>query len=147
VGGICSTYGGEERCIQGFSGEEGHLEDPGVNGIILRWIFRTWDVRAWTGSMWHRIATGGGLFWMRQWSAACHNTDRIVAAMRRRVEQDKQCNIVSRSPNQCRSGKAIIPSVCFTELHVLVNYIKISNFPQQCSLFFLEIYVAGYNTT
>jgi hypothetical protein len=32
--------------------ERGHLEDPGVNRrIILRWIFRKWDVRAWTGSM------------------------------------------------------------------------------------------------
>ena len=27
-----------------------HLENPGVGGkIILRWIFRKWDVRAWTG--------------------------------------------------------------------------------------------------
>jgi hypothetical protein len=34
-------YGGEESCIQGFGGgnlrEEGHLEDPGIDGrIILR---------------------------------------------------------------------------------------------------------------
>jgi len=28
--------------------------------IILRWIFRKWNVRAWTGSMWSRIGTGGG---------------------------------------------------------------------------------------
>jgi len=26
----------------------------------LRWIFRNWDVRAWTGSSWLRIGTGGG---------------------------------------------------------------------------------------
>jgi hypothetical protein len=38
-----------------------HLEEPGVDGtIILRWIFRKWDVMAWTGSMWLRIRTGGG---------------------------------------------------------------------------------------
>jgi len=37
------------------------LEDPGVDGkIILRWIFRKWDVRAWAGSSWLRIGTVGG---------------------------------------------------------------------------------------
>jgi hypothetical protein len=41
--------------------EREHLEDPGVDKrIILRWIFRKWDVGAWTGSIWVRIGTGGG---------------------------------------------------------------------------------------
>jgi len=36
------------------------LEGPGVDGrIILRWLYRTWGVRSWTGSMWLRIGTGG----------------------------------------------------------------------------------------
>jgi len=26
----------------------------------LRWIFRKWDVGAWTGMIWLRIGTGGG---------------------------------------------------------------------------------------
>jgi hypothetical protein len=40
--------------------ERGHLEDPGVGErIILRWIFRKWGVRAWTGSIWLRIGAGG----------------------------------------------------------------------------------------
>jgi hypothetical protein len=40
-----------------------HLEDPVVDGrIISRWIFTMWDVRAWTGLIWLRIGTGGGLF-------------------------------------------------------------------------------------
>jgi hypothetical protein len=28
--------------------------------ITLRWVFRKWNVRAWTGSNWLRIGTGGG---------------------------------------------------------------------------------------
>jgi hypothetical protein len=28
--------------------------------IILRWIFRKWDVGVWTGMSWLRIETGGG---------------------------------------------------------------------------------------
>jgi hypothetical protein len=46
VGRTCSTYGGEERCIQGLVGKpEGHhVEDPGVDGkIILNWIFERLD--------------------------------------------------------------------------------------------------------
>ena len=65
VGGKCSMYGGEERCIKGFlvrtPEERDHLGDPGVDGrIILRWIFRKWDVGVWTGSSCLRIGTGGG---------------------------------------------------------------------------------------
>jgi hypothetical protein len=28
--------------------------------IIIRWVFRKWNVRAWTGLSWLRIRTGGG---------------------------------------------------------------------------------------
>jgi len=38
------------------------LKVPGVyEVIILRRIFRKWNLRAWTGSMWLRIGAGGGL--------------------------------------------------------------------------------------
>jgi len=41
--------------------ERDHLGDPGVDGmIILRVIFRRWDVGVWTGSSWLRIGTSGG---------------------------------------------------------------------------------------
>jgi len=53
-----------ERFVQGFGGghlrERDHLEDPEVDGrIILTWIFRKWNVGAWTGSSWLRVGTGG----------------------------------------------------------------------------------------
>jgi len=45
--------------------ERDRLEEPGVDGrIILRWIFRKWDVGAWNGSSWLQIGKGGGHLWM-----------------------------------------------------------------------------------
>jgi hypothetical protein len=45
----------------GILRERDHLEDPGKDRrIILRRIFRKWDARAWTGSMWFKVGTGGG---------------------------------------------------------------------------------------
>ena len=41
--------------------EGDHLKNLGVDGrIILRWIFRKWDVGALTGLIWLRIGTDGG---------------------------------------------------------------------------------------
>ena len=45
----------------GSLNERDHLGDPGIDDrIILRWIFRKWDVGVWTGSIWLRMETGGG---------------------------------------------------------------------------------------
>jgi len=49
------------RVLVGKPEERDHLEEPGVDGrIILRWIFRKWDVGAWTRLMWLWRGTGGG---------------------------------------------------------------------------------------
>jgi hypothetical protein len=38
-----------------------HWGEPGIDGrIILRWIFRKWDVVVLTRSSWFRIGTDGG---------------------------------------------------------------------------------------
>jgi len=43
--------------------EKVHLGDGGLDGRkILRWAFRKWDVRVWTGSIWLSIGTLDGHF-------------------------------------------------------------------------------------
>jgi hypothetical protein len=51
MGGVCSKYGGG-KAYKGFRWENlkkrDHLEEPGIDGkIIIRWVFRKWDMRAW----------------------------------------------------------------------------------------------------
>jgi hypothetical protein len=41
--------------------ERDYFGEPGVDGRIIRWIFRKWDLGGWTGSSWHRIGTGDRL--------------------------------------------------------------------------------------
>jgi len=41
--------------------ERDHSEEPGVDGrILLRWVFRKWDVGVRAGSSWLMIGTSGG---------------------------------------------------------------------------------------
>jgi hypothetical protein len=48
-------------CWWGNLRERDHVVDPGIDErMILRWVFRKWDVEAWTGSGWLRIGTGSG---------------------------------------------------------------------------------------
>ena len=52
---------GVYRALVGKPEEKRPLGNPSVDErIILKWVFRKWDVGAWTGSSWLRIGTGGG---------------------------------------------------------------------------------------
>jgi hypothetical protein len=57
-------WGWEETCAGFWWGNlrvSDHWGDPVIDGrIILRRIFRKWDVGVWTGLSWLRIETGGG---------------------------------------------------------------------------------------
>jgi hypothetical protein len=42
--------------------ERDHLEGPGVGGkTILKLIFNKWHRETWTGMIWFRVGTSGGL--------------------------------------------------------------------------------------
>jgi len=64
MGGACSACGGAEAYTEFWWGnlrERDYFEYPGVDGrIILKWLFKTWDVGLRSGSSWLRIGTGGG---------------------------------------------------------------------------------------
>jgi hypothetical protein len=50
---------GVYRVLVGKPKSKRPLGRRGVDGkIILRWIFRNWDVGAWSASSWLRIGTG-----------------------------------------------------------------------------------------
>jgi hypothetical protein len=60
MGRTGSVYGGVGGVYSILVGKH-HLGDPDIDGmIILRWIFRKWDVGVWNESSRLRKGTGGG---------------------------------------------------------------------------------------
>jgi len=46
--------------------ERVHFEDPGVDRrVILKWIFKRWNVEKWVGLIWLITRTDGGLIPMQ----------------------------------------------------------------------------------
>jgi len=55
TGEVCIGFWWEDLTLKG------HLEDPGVDErIIMKWIFKKCDAKAWTILIWIRIGTGWG---------------------------------------------------------------------------------------
>jgi hypothetical protein len=57
MGGACSAF--EEEAYTGFWWGNLGERDRVDGSIILRWIYRKWDVWVWTGSSWLGIGTVG----------------------------------------------------------------------------------------
>jgi hypothetical protein len=56
---------GTEEVPTGFSWRDmmktDHFEDLSVDGrIILKWMFKEWELEAWTGLLWFKMGTGSG---------------------------------------------------------------------------------------
>jgi len=63
MGGACSTYDESRSVYRVLEGNPEGRRLPGIDWrILLKWIFRKWDVAVWTGLTWLRIGTGGGQF-------------------------------------------------------------------------------------
>ena len=68
----------EYRGLTGKPEGKRPLGRPRLDGrIILRWIFRKWNVREWTGSICLRIGTGGGHLLMRKRTFGLHKMRRV----------------------------------------------------------------------
>jgi hypothetical protein len=72
------------------------LEDLGVRGrITLKLIFRNYNGRVWTGLIWLRIGTSGGLLWRRWWTLGFHKIRGIFWLTEEQLPSKKECTALS----------------------------------------------------
>ena len=73
----CDLCRRKEKCIPDFAGKTWRKESLGKPRRIrqiLKQILEKQEGKAWTGLMWLRIWTRGGLLWTRQWTFEFHIT-------------------------------------------------------------------------
>jgi len=65
MNGACRAYGKRRGVYRVLAGKPEGKRPLGSSscrwGIILRWMFKKWDVGVLTGSSWLRMGTGGGM--------------------------------------------------------------------------------------
>jgi hypothetical protein len=64
MGGACDTYGGQQKSIQGFSGDTWGKVTTWKTQAYIKMDLREVGWGAWATSMLLRIGTGGGLVWL-----------------------------------------------------------------------------------
>ena len=65
MGGACGTYGGRERCAEGFGGETWGKETIWVDQDVDGRIIMKWEGVVGTGWSSLRIGTGGRRLWVQ----------------------------------------------------------------------------------
>jgi hypothetical protein len=65
MGTTCSTHGNDEKCKYDFNRKKyegkNNLRDLATDGRILKLSLKKQSVRVWTGFIWSRVESSGGL--------------------------------------------------------------------------------------
>jgi hypothetical protein len=96
MSGACCMYGRKEKCIWGFdrdtwrSERERPSKDMGIDGKILKWIFKKKDVNSWTGYIWLRKGTSCMLLWALYCTSGFHKLQGVSGLAKELLASTKQ---------------------------------------------------------